>query len=365
LHKKRSRIYTVSLREGSAPSFSMCAKRVVALAALAAVPALCEECGDHCDEDNAALLQYRASPAPGFHGYHTSAGAVNFDMPTEGNGTLSTQSSSITCKGEAFFDCFDFFSGDDPTHGDVTYLTRAEAERDHLVGTSGSSGAVFMASTTGTGARPKSIRLMTKQTYNKGLFILDVAHVPTGPGTWPAWWMYGPNWPYNGEFDMFEIVNAGTESKTSIHTSKGCEMPQVPGIDNGGRGWTGPGDSGNDGAGVFGNSAGSALNNMGGGIYAVHWTSAGLAMYFFPRNKVPSNMDDPSTWGAPWRLFPFGPKCPSSHFGHMKVTFDLTFCGDWAGNVFAGGMAACIRTVRNTPNEDAYWGINSMRILDV
>jgi len=44
-----------------------------------------------------------------------------------------------------------------------------------------------------------SLRLISKQNYTHGLFILDIEHMPTGCGTWPAYWLLGPNWPNNGE----------------------------------------------------------------------------------------------------------------------------------------------------------------------
>ena len=43
------------------------------------------------------------------------------------------------------------------------------------------------------------MRLESKTLFNGGVFLADVAHMPTGCGTWPAWWTYGPNWPTNGE----------------------------------------------------------------------------------------------------------------------------------------------------------------------
>ena len=31
--------------------------------------------------------------------------------------------------------------------------------------------------------------------------------MPTGCGTWPAYWLCGENWPYKGEIDIIEGVN--------------------------------------------------------------------------------------------------------------------------------------------------------------
>lgn len=47
-----------------------------------------------------------------------------------------------------------------------------------------------------------SVRISSNKTYNSGLFILDVKHMPFGCGTWPAYWLVGPNWPSGGEIDV-------------------------------------------------------------------------------------------------------------------------------------------------------------------
>lgn len=43
----------------------------------------------------------------------------------------------------------------------------------------------------------ESVRLEGKKEYNKGLFVLDVKHMPGGIcGTWPAFWSLGREpWP--------------------------------------------------------------------------------------------------------------------------------------------------------------------------
>jgi len=52
----------------------------------------------------------------------------------------------------------------------------------------------------------KSVRIHSNTSYDDAIFVLDVQHMPTGCGTWPAWWTLsqeGP-WPAGGEIDIIE-----------------------------------------------------------------------------------------------------------------------------------------------------------------
>ncbi len=72
------------------------------------------------------------------------------------------------------------------------------------------------------GTNRDSIRIHSLKTYNSGLFILDVDHVPTGCSTWPAFWMNGPDpWPQNGEVDIMESVNNNQQNQMTLHTGAG------------------------------------------------------------------------------------------------------------------------------------------------
>lgn len=84
-----------------------------------------------------------------------------------------------------------------------------------------------------TASTPKgpreSIRLEGKRRFNRGLFIIDVRHMPSGCGLWPAFWLTDEaNWPVNGEIDIVEGVNYQSEAKTALHTTKHCDMQDVP-----------------------------------------------------------------------------------------------------------------------------------------
>jgi beta-glucanase (GH16 family) len=48
---------------------------------------------------------------------------------------------------------------------------------------------VYMMSAPTLEGPRKSIRLEGNRRFNRGLFIVDVRHMPTGCGSWPAFWL--------------------------------------------------------------------------------------------------------------------------------------------------------------------------------
>lgn len=302
---------------------------------------------------------------------------------TEGGYVLSHDYS-----GPNFFDHFDFWSYDDPTHGYVDYVTQQQAQEWGLI--KASSAGVYIGadhSSISSGRGRAAVRISSKATFNGGLFLNDLSHMPTGCGTWPAYWLCGPNWPQGGEIDILEGVNMQTIDKSTLHTSQGCDMSSVPTSS-----FTGHWDNYNGqtlsncyvdaigtlnlGCGVIANESnyGTALNQRGGGIYATEWNSNGIKMWFFWRNSIPRDIQigqpNPSSWGKPYANFQFGSNCPSSHFYNHQIIINLTFCGTWAGdswvwkNTGCGQYASCQNFVQHNPQAfaDAYWQINSLKV---
>jgi hypothetical protein len=117
---------------------------------------------------------------------------------------------------------------------------------------------------------------------------------------------------------------------------------------------------------------GDGFNAVGGGVYAMEWTASSIAVYFFPRYSIPSDISsgnpDPSSWGTPLANF-VGNSCDiGSHFMSQNIVFDTTFCGDWAGAVWGDACSAqaatCEDFVGQNPSsfEDTYWLINSVKV---
>ena len=122
-----------------------------------------------------------------------------------------------------------------------------------------------------------SVRIQTQYSFSGGLVIMDSVHMPTGCGTWPAFWTNGPTWPQTGEIDIVEGVNTYTNNQATVHTNSGCELPTsnvtALGISGSVVGGTNCAalETGNQGCGIEAsqtNSFGAAFNSIGGGVYA-------------------------------------------------------------------------------------------------
>ncbi|KAK7952199.1 endo-1 3(4)-beta-glucanase [Apiospora aurea] len=272
----------------------------------------------------------------------------------------------------SFFKGFDFFSAADPTNGFVKYHTAVDANAKSLAGYA--NNAIFLGSDSKvkTPAKPgrDSTRVVSKKSYTKGLFVADIAHAPENScGVWPAFWSVGPNWPNSGEIDIFEGVNSAKANTMTLHTGPGCSFKKQ-------------GDcKGNQGCGANATdtkSFGAGFNAIGGGSYAMEWTSQAIKVWFFPRTAampqdVASGNPNPSTWPEPMIEFS-GPGCDiDSHFKDHQLVFNTAFCGDWAGKqevwsqdpVCSKLAPTCEEYVSNNPDafKNAYWLINSVKVF--
>lgn len=136
-----------------------------------------------------------------------------------------------------FFDKFDFFTSDfttgnyndvDPTSGYVNYRNRTDAEKLGLIATQGTEmyiGVDHAVATDPLGKGRNSVRIESKKLYNSGLFIATFTHLPAPVcGAWPAYWMYGANWPTNGEIDIYENWNTAPANVITLHTDKAADV---------------------------------------------------------------------------------------------------------------------------------------------
>ncbi|KZV67886.1 glycoside hydrolase family 16 protein [Peniophora sp. CONT] len=132
--------------------------------------------------------------------------------------------------GDDFFATWQWETFDDPTHGRTNYVDQSAARQKNLSVATSQKFVMRADDTTvvSDSARGRdSIRISSKASYDEALFVIDVAHMPSGCATWPAWWTVsaaGP-WPAGGEIDIIEGVNRGTQNLASLHTTSGCSVP--------------------------------------------------------------------------------------------------------------------------------------------
>lgn len=280
-----------------------------------------------------------------------------------------------------FFNSFSFFTGDDPTHGFVKYLSKSAAQSANLISTANSHVKMHVDHTNVSPSGRASVRVTSKKSYTRGLFVADIAHMPSSTcGSWPAFWLFGPNWPNSGEIDIIEGVNMQTTNAMSLHTTPGCVINNAgsksgtttlePNCNANGA-YNGCSVSTSDTRGY-----GTGFNGIGGGVYAMQWESSGVYVWFFPRGSVPADIRSgaPRTtnWGLPTAAFNGGSGCQTDKFfANMNIVFDTTFCGDWAGSVWGNGACAskgsCVSYVANNPQAfvDSYWLINSVKVYQL
>ncbi|KAF9047070.1 hypothetical protein BDZ89DRAFT_25084 [Hymenopellis radicata] len=240
------------------------------------------------------------------------------------------------------------------------------------------------------GQNRNSVRISSKKAYNDALIIAHIERMPHGCSVWPAWWTVGGDWPNNGEnsvqlvsgfstsndcfsgeVDIVEGVHNQEANQYTYHTGPGCTLDDsvkmtanilntectVGGGNNRGCGMT-------DQSGA---SYGESFNQGGGGVFAQLRDSEGIRIWFFPRDSIPeditSNAPQPSTWDTPASFLANGDKCPvETHFVDHVLTFDITLCGQWAGDEQgfkdAGCPGSCAETVQNPENyKNAKWKV--------
>lgn len=181
-----------------------------------------------------------------------------------------------------------------------------------------------------------SVRVESKKSWNHGLFIADIHHMPASAcGIWPAYWLFGPDWPGSGEIDIIEGVSQQSTNAITLHTASGC-LVETSGSQYG----TNLNDpncnknNGNEGCSASTNAPyGDAFNAVGGGVYAMQWESSGIYVWFFPRYSIPDDIQnecpDTRNWGAPLVAFNGGDGCNiDRYFKNQNIIFDTTFCGD-------------------------------------
>jgi hypothetical protein len=299
----------------------------------------------------------------------------------------------VECQeGQKFFDYYDFLDGPDSlgSAGYNLYVGKKRATQLGILNvTSETDGDYVYMNSAPTAKGPReSLRLEGKRRFDRGLFILDLTHMPTGCGVWPAFWLTDePVWPNHGEIDVVEGINLQSVAKTALHTSESCSMyahvspyaktggwDHATGIPNT---WTGKLDFetkveadncwvsaahqwANQGCVAVhaeNDTLGEPINKAGGAVYVLDWDPANryIKSWVFRADHegIPANlqqametagsskhdkvMPDPDQWSVlPYAYFAIGETtgCSADHFQNMRLVINTAFCGNVAGNRF-------------------------------
>ncbi|KAF9645871.1 hypothetical protein BDM02DRAFT_3172556 [Thelephora ganbajun] len=289
-----------------------------------------------------------------------------------------------TYQGNTFFDRWSFFTGHDPTNGKVDYQDRNNSFAKGLVYTR-DDGKVIMRGDNYTrldpGINRPSVRISSWAQYNTGLFILDLDKVPWGCATWPAYWLLGNGqWPNYGEVDIIEGVHDNSHNQVAFHTKTGCYLDSSVNITgsilqrNGSPNLVCDGNiNDNSGCGTLEwsrASYGEYFDSQGGGVFATKWDENEITAWSFYRAAIPQDIlagtPNPSGWGIPAaKLVATHCNPLSSYFINMSIVFDITFCGDWAGNSYttSGCPGTCEQRLLEPSNfVNATWIINHLKV---
>ncbi|KAK4960506.1 hypothetical protein LTR10_003402 [Elasticomyces elasticus] len=309
--------------------------------------------------------------------------------------------------GKDFFSAFDFFTGEDPTGGAVSYVDAETAAQKRYTGfvdnkVTGSTNAYIGVDYTSVTPKRESVRLSSKHTYEVGSIVtIDVYHMPSAFGAWPALWMLGDipggTWPdtNGGEIDILEVVHNSSTNAMTLHTGPGCTVNNAAHLFQGqlqdpncNAGDPQPGTTGcsvqavnqahTRGATLA--TAGAPFNQQMGGVYVLVWMKSGISVYLLNRESLPADLiagnPMPETWHKTMPLAKFsGQGCDwAKTFSNMRIVTDTTFCGQWSGKQevwesFGGpaatGSSTCADYVQNNPAafKDAYFEIASIKVF--
>ncbi|KAH0590706.1 hypothetical protein H2248_000834 [Termitomyces sp. 'cryptogamus'] len=269
------------------------------------------------------------------------------------------------------------------TSGQVNYVNQSQAFNLGLAYVQDDGVVIMKGDNTSwldQGIFRNSVRISSYAQYTTGLFILDLNRAPWGCGVWPAFWTLGSDaWPQSGEIDIIEGVHDNEHNQVAWHTRDGCFLTPESNFTgtivqlNGQPNLVCNGNvNQNSGCSIIELSRasyGQYFDSTGGGVFAMKWDENGIAIWSFYRATVPKDITDgspdPSQWGNPSAaLEPTGCN-PLEFFYNHSIVFDITFCGDWAGNSYASSHCpgTCEQRLMDPANfVNATWSINSLKV---
>ncbi|CZR64431.1 uncharacterized protein PAC_14329 [Phialocephala subalpina] len=284
--------------------------------------------------------------------------------------------------GDAFFDNFDFITGD-PNGDFVDYVDYQTAYDNGLVAYDGSSQYLMIDSTTvlnPNGVGRESVKLVSKQSWTHALVITDLNNMPGGVcGVSGRHYLAGPDPNIaSGEIDIITGINTAAYNQMTLFSQPTCSI-------------TGDSQTGTllsaDCASSTGcsilddsdpDSFGAQFNDNGGGVFATLWDSNAIQVWFFTSGTTPDDITngtpDPTNWGTPVANFQGSCNIDES-FADNKIVFDMDFCSslveaNWASDGCDSLAATCREYVASFPGDlmdfsdfdEVYWGINAVTV---
>jgi len=214
----------------------------------------------------------------------------------------------------------------------------------------GQGNVVFATDSTPVVDSRKTTRAVSKQTFNKGLFISQITHMPETFGSWPSFWIVGAqDWPASGEIDVLEGVGSFTHNAASVHTNAGCSMPasilsQTTSkfmLDSPQQTNCDAQATDTQGCGLRDqrpNTFGPGFNKVGGAYVAVHITDDFVKVFQWAGDSAPADVKNgspaPSTWTEPSLYLPNTSCNISQHFYDLKLVFSTNVCGRWPSDLW-------------------------------
>ncbi|KAL2256118.1 hypothetical protein VTK26DRAFT_2154 [Humicola hyalothermophila] len=282
-----------------------------------------------------------------------------------------------------FFDKFTFFSQGDPNHGFVQYRNKETAFSMGLARKGEDDVYIGVDSTEKDPNGRSSVRLESLNRYNSGLFIADFTHFPgKACGTWPAFWMVGPEWPDDGEVDIYEGWNLEERNKVVLHTDHPdragvCRLEEkgITGDVMYSNCWTAdPKQPPNAGCAV--EETNGLWANPDGGVYATEWQEDRIKVWSWPQDSVPADVKskkpNPANWGPP-SLAATSKTCDvKKSFNNMRLVLNINLCGDAAGNIWDKCKAqtrsnSCADYVQHNPSafKESYWKVRGIDVYQL
>lgn len=322
----------------------------------------------------------------------------SFTTPTRGQQS-SAWSQYDTISGQNFFDSFVFIDRwDNTTHSAAYFVNQTTAQELSLAYVDENARAiiavdtsvdipadvmpaVLLNTTDGTfkynqTALRKSIRLESIERHEAGtLVIADFQHVPFGCASWPAFWMSGPDWPNDGEIDIFEGWNDNPLNRATLHTTANCSHDPL-GVETGKVLQETCDHKVNYNAGCSVEDPttdfyGPPFNDNGGGVFATMFTNSEISVWRWKREDVPDDIKTsqptPETWPTPAGTWLSGASCNiGAKFGPQNLIFTIAMCGDSDLNTYK--QSKCPGTcydyfLTGSHYKDVYFAVNSIKIF--